>query len=133
MFSGAAVDLSFAGKPFFSFTIICQGEGLRIFDHKVLAPSCLTVLPFSSGFLNLSTIAISGRIVLFIYLLVVQGLHCFLLAFSSCGKGYAPVRCTSFSLPWLLLFRSMGCGCVGFSSCSTLVQELGLSSCGPWA
>ena len=42
--------------------------------------------------------------------------------------GYSPLRCVGFSLQWLLLLRSMGSRCVGFSSCGT-----GFSSCGSWA
>ena len=36
--------------------------------------------------------------------------------------GYSPVRCTGFSLRWLLLLRSTGSRCVGFSSCGTRAQ-----------
>ena len=33
--------------------------------------------------------------------------------------GYSSLRCTGFSLWWLLLLRSMGSRHVGFSSCGT--------------
>ena len=33
--------------------------------------------------------------------------------------GYSSLRCTGFSLQWLLLLRSMGSRCTGFSSCGT--------------
>ena len=47
------------------------------------------------------------------------------------GGSYS-LRCVSFSLWWLLLFRSMGSRHAGFSSCSTrasVVAAHGLSSC----
>ena len=43
------------------------------------------------------------------------------------------LRCTGFSLRWLLLMRSMGSRCVGFSRCGTRALERRLSSCGAWA
>ena len=36
--------------------------------------------------------------------------------------GYSPLRCTGFSLWWLLLLRSMGSRQAGFSSCGTRAQ-----------
>ena len=36
--------------------------------------------------------------------------------------GYSSLRYTGFSLRWLLLLRSMGSRCVGFSSCGTQAQ-----------
>ena len=33
-----------------------------------------------------------------------------------CCKGFLQLPCAGFSLLWLLLLRSTGCGCVGFSS-----------------
>ena len=38
------------------------------------------------------------------------------------SRGYSSLRCTGFSLWWLLLLRSSGSRCVGFSSCSTRAQ-----------
>ena len=38
------------------------------------------------------------------------------------SMGYSSLRCTGFSLQWLLLLRSMGSRHVGFSSCGTWVQ-----------
>ena len=37
--------------------------------------------------------------------------------------GYPSLQCTSFSLRWLLLLRSRGSRCVGFSSCGTRAQQ----------
>ena len=47
--------------------------------------------------------------------------------------GYSSLRFAGFSPQWLLLLRSMGSRCVGFSSCGTrasVVVARGLSSCG---
>ena len=40
--------------------------------------------------------------------------------------GYSLLRCAGFSLRWLLLLRSTGSRCVGFSSCGTWAQQLWL-------
>ena len=70
---------------------------------------------------------------LFIYL-VVLGLCCCARAFSSCGTGgYSSLWCAGFSLRWLLLLRSTGSRCVGFSSCGSWALERRLSSCGSLA
>ena len=44
--------------------------------------------------------------------------------------GYSLLRCTGFSLRWLLLLRSMGSRHTGFSSCGLWALERRLSSCG---
>ena len=44
--------------------------------------------------------------------------------------GYSLLWCVGFSLQWLLLLRSTGSRCVGFSSCSSWALESRLSSCG---
>ena len=62
---------------------------------------------------------------LFIYLfLAALGLCCCAWAFSSCSEQglLFPVRCTGFSLRWLLLLRSTGSRYAGFSSCGTRAQ-----------
>ena len=41
--------------------------------------------------------------------------------------GYSSLRCVGFSLRWLLLLRSTGSRCVGFSSCGTRAQQLWLA------
>ena len=38
------------------------------------------------------------------------------------SRGYSSLRCTGFSLRWLLLLRSMGSRRAGFSSCDTWAQ-----------
>ena len=43
------------------------------------------------------------------------------------SRGYSSLRCTGFSLRWLLLLRSMGSKCTGFSSCGTQAQQLWLA------
>ena len=43
------------------------------------------------------------------------------------SRGYSLLRCTGFSLRWLLLLRSMGSKCTGFSSCGTWAQQLWLA------
>ena len=45
------------------------------------------------------------------------------------SRGYSSLQCPGFSLQWLLLFRSTGSRCAGFSSCSTQAQQLCLASC----
>ena len=50
--------------------------------------------------------------------------------------GYSLLRCTGFSLRWLLLLQSTGARRTGFSSCGTrasVVVARRLSSCGAWA
>ena len=46
------------------------------------------------------------------------------------SRGYSSLRCVGFSLQWLLLLRSTGSRCVGFSSCGSWALERRLSSCG---
>ena len=49
------------------------------------------------------------------------------------SRGYSLLRCTGFSLRWLLLLQSTGSRHMGFSSCGTrasVVVAHGLSSCG---
>ena len=41
--------------------------------------------------------------------------------------GYSSLRCTGFSLWWLLLFQSTGPRHAGFSSCGTWAQQLWLT------
>ena len=41
------------------------------------------------------------------------------LSLVAASGGYSSLRSAGFSLPWLLLLRSTGSRCVGFSSCST--------------
>ena len=41
------------------------------------------------------------------------------LSLVAASGGYSWLRCTSFSLQWLLLLRSMGSRHAGFSSCGT--------------
>ena len=43
--------------------------------------------------------------------------------------GYSSLRCTGFSLSWLLLLWSMGSRRAGFSSCGSPALELRLSNC----
>ena len=48
--------------------------------------------------------------------------------------GYSSLRCTGFSLQWLLLSQSMGSKRAGFNICSTrALEHVGFSSCGTWA
>ena len=44
--------------------------------------------------------------------------------------GYSSLRCTGFSLRQLLLLRSTGSRCAGFSSCGSRALERRLRSCG---
>ena len=44
------------------------------------------------------------------------------LSLVAVSGGYSSLWCTGFSLQWLLLLRSMGSRCMGFSSCGTWAQ-----------
>ena len=46
------------------------------------------------------------------------------LSLVAASGGYSSLRCTAFSLRWLLLLRSTGSKCVGFSSCRARAQLL---------
>ena len=52
------------------------------------------------------------------------------LSLVTASGGYSSLRCAGFSLRWLLLLRSTGSRCTGFSSCGSWVLERRLSSCG---
>ena len=55
------------------------------------------------------------------------GLCCCTQAFSSCGEqGLLFIAGVGFSSRWLLLLRSTGSRCAGFSSCGTWAQQLWL-------
>ena len=44
------------------------------------------------------------------------------LSLVAANGGYSLLWCAGFSLRWLLLLRSTGCRCTGFSSCGTRAQ-----------
>ena len=48
------------------------------------------------------------------------------LSLVAVSGGYSSLRFARFSLRWLLLLRSTGSRCVGFSSCGTRAQQLWL-------
>ena len=52
------------------------------------------------------------------------------LSLVAASRGYSSLWCAGFSLRWLLLLRSTGSRCAGFSSCGTRALESRLSSCG---
>ena len=85
--------------------------------------SCCGSLVYFFGFL---------KFILFIYLfLAALGLRCCARAFSIVPSGvYSSLRCTGYSLRWLLLLQSMGSRCTGFSSCGSPALECKLSSYG---
>ena len=66
---------------------------------------------------------------LFLAALVFVAVHgCSLVAESG---GYSSLRCSGFSLQWLLLLQSTGSRLEGFSGCSTQTQKLSCSvACG---
>ena len=49
------------------------------------------------------------------------------------NRGYSSLRCTGFSLQWLLSLWSMGSRRVDFGSCGSQALERRLSSCSTWA
>ena len=72
---------------------------------------------------------------LFIYVFIYFWLHWVFVAahglpLVAASGGYSLLWCKGFSLLWLLLLRSMGSRCAGFSSCGTWALERRLSSCG---
>ena len=68
-------------------------------------------------------------ILLYNLFLAALGLRCCMWAFSSCvERGYSSLRCTGFSLRWLLLWASTGSRRAGFSSCAAQAWLL----CGMW-
>ena len=62
--------------------------------------------------------------ILFILFLAALGLVCSAhgLSLVVASGGYSSLRCTGFSLRWLLLLQSTGSRRVGFSSCGTQAQ-----------
>ena len=52
------------------------------------------------------------------------------LSLVAASRGYSLLHCEGFSLRWLLLLRSTGSRCAGFSSCGSRALEHSLSSCG---
>ena len=52
------------------------------------------------------------------------------LSLVAASGGYSLLWCAGFSLQWLLLLRSTGSRCMGFSSCGSRALERRLSSCG---
>ena len=52
------------------------------------------------------------------------------LSLVTASGGYSSLRCTGFSLRWLLLLRDTGTRRTGFSSCGTRALERSISSCG---
>ena len=55
------------------------------------------------------------------------------LSLVAVSGGYSSLWYAGFSLRWLLLLRSTGSRCTGFSSCSSPALEYRLSSRGAWA
>ena len=55
------------------------------------------------------------------------------LSLVAASGGYSSLWCSGFSLRWLLLLRSTGSRCVGFSSCGSWALGRRLGSCGSWA
>ena len=55
------------------------------------------------------------------------------LSFAAVSWGFSSWRCAGFSLPWLLLVRSAGSKCVGFSSCTTGTRIPWLLGSRAWA
>ena len=49
------------------------------------------------------------------------------LSLVAASEGYSSLRCTGFSLLWLLLLQSTGSRCAGFSSCGMRAQQLWLA------
>ena len=74
-------------------------------------------------------------LILFIYLFIYLWLHWVFVAarrlsLAVASGGYSSLPRVGFSLRWLLLLRSTGSRCTGFSSCSSRAVERKRSSCG---
>ena len=67
-----------------------------------------------------------GSFLNFIYFLFISGCWVFVavprLSLVAASGGYSSLWCAGFSLRWLLLLRSTGSQCVGFSSCNMQAQ-----------
>ena len=73
---------------------------------------------------------------LFIYLFIFGRVGSSLLhglSLVAASGGYSLLRCTGFSLQWLLLLQSTGSRRADLSSCGLQALERRLSSCGSWA
>ena len=49
------------------------------------------------------------------------------LSLAAASRGCSSLRCAGFSLQWLLLLRSKGSRCLGFSSSGMQAQDLWLA------
>ena len=128
------------GIPVFSR----QGQGVLKRRHEVPSRSqrwvSLILTSIYLGFwffqclLKILSFLFFNLFYLFIYLLFIYFIYLFIYLFiyfiwvfvAPCGlslvaesRGYSSLRCAGFSLQWLLLLRSTGSRCAGFSSCDT--------------
>ena len=93
--------------------------------------SCFFEVP---GIMNFNLFWMLHIFVFFFFLIYLFCLFLFLAALGlvaarglslvAASRGYSLLRCTGFSLWWLLLLWSMGSRCVGFSSCGTWARWL---------
>ena len=91
-------------------------------NDKTLGVLLFLVLRLGLGSILSLFIFYFYEFILFIYFWLPGSLGC-TWAFSSCSeRGYSLLRCTGFSLRWLLLLQTTGSRCTGFSSCGTQAQ-----------
>ena len=119
-------------KVFLLFFLFVNKFGGRCFETMKIYCFSLNFCPLILFYF----IFLINFIYLFISGYIGSSLAVHWLSLVAASRGYSSLRCTGFSLRWLLLFRSSGSRSVGFSSCGTRTSVLvacGLSSCGAWA
>ena len=108
---------SYYGRPSLARGSLPPSSKLAMASQIFLTLHLLTYfLPFSSTFFFNIYLFIFGRV----------GSSLLRTGFLQLRRagGYSSFRCTGFSLQWLLLLRSMGSRCMGFTSCGKRDQQL---------
>ena len=143
-------DTSTATPTFFSFSIAWNS-----FFHPITFSLCVSLnlkslLGSIQIYLNKLPYLIISKLLFFyqiklwifyffnIYLFIYLWLHWLFVAVHGlslvvASGGYSLLRCTGFSLWWLLLLQSTGSRHMGLSSCGSWALGYRLSSCGTWA
>ena len=114
------------------FRVICL-ESKDLCFNKII--SCAYVVSFRPFITKENWVFSMFFLNLFIYLFIYFWLHWVFIAarrlsLVAASGGYSSLQCAGFSLQWLLLSRSTGSRCAGFSSCGSWALEHRLSSYG---
>ena len=112
--SSSSVFLQVNGDPYSS-----KGEPCPFLANRLhVSSAAISWLLTASSFFSLISLFIYLFVCLFIFVFVaVRRLSLFVES-----GGYSSLRCTGFSLWWLLLLQSTGSRHAGFSSCGTQAQ-----------